>query len=126
MSRPRGARPKPSESTSARGPKKARRRALEALIEEATVDCYNEDEAFWGIYTCVEEHMRFPFAAKALGDPVEIVGVDASASGPRRGLRVRVRKGRKIYSVAVTVLVLQESLKGREWLDAYRLWEAGR
>lgn len=100
------------------------RRAFEALIEEATVDCYNDDEAFWGLYTCVEEHVRFPFTAAALGETFEVVGADEKGSGPRRGLRVRVLKGRKTYSVAVSDLELPDSFRGREWLEACIFWES--
>ena len=34
---------------------------LEAMIEEATVDAYNEDEQLTGLFTMLEEHIDVPF-----------------------------------------------------------------
>jgi len=39
----------------------------EALIAEATVDCYNESEQFGGIFTMMEENLTLPFKTKILG-----------------------------------------------------------
>jgi hypothetical protein len=36
------------------------RNAAEALIEEATVDAYNEDEQLTGLFTMIEEHLTVP------------------------------------------------------------------
>jgi hypothetical protein len=126
MSKTRGAPPKSRKRASARGAKQARRRALEALIDEATVDCYNEDEAFWGIYTLVEECVRFPFVAEALGNAVEVVGLDVEGSSLRTGMRLRVRKGGKIYTYPASDLKLTQSFSGRDALAAYVLWESGQ
>ena len=34
---------------------------LDRMIEEATVDCYSEDEAFMGIVCYLADRMSFPF-----------------------------------------------------------------
>jgi hypothetical protein len=34
-----------------------RRAGLEVLLEEATVDCYDEEERFWGIFCTLEERL---------------------------------------------------------------------
>src|SRR4051812_32431488 len=46
---------------------------LRALIEEATVDCYDEDEQHVGLMTMVEENVVCPFKAKVIGEEVEVV-----------------------------------------------------
>ncbi len=37
-----------------------------ALIEEATVDAYNESEQTTGFFTMLEEHLRVPFSTQVL------------------------------------------------------------
>ena len=34
---------------------------LDELIQEATVDCYNDSEQATGLFTMVEENVGFPF-----------------------------------------------------------------
>jgi hypothetical protein len=35
--------------------------ALEAMIEDATVDAYNDDEQLTGLNTKIEDHLAVPF-----------------------------------------------------------------
>ena len=51
---------------------------LDRLVEEAVVDCYNESEQATGLYTMIEEHLRFPFETAVLGVPVTVIGIDIS------------------------------------------------
>ena len=37
------------------------RAELDALIEEATVDCYNDEEQITGLFTMIDEHLAVPF-----------------------------------------------------------------
>lgn len=60
---------------------------LRELIAEATVDCYGEDEAFWGMLAQLEDELDCPFTATVLGDRVRVVGVDGDASSERRGVK---------------------------------------
>jgi len=96
---------------------------LEALLEEATVDCYNDDEAFWGMFYTLEEKISFPLQARVLGETVSLVGLDDHRSGLRRGIMARVRKGDQEYTVALSELeVLDPDPVSAEWLAAYRYW----
>ncbi len=49
---------------------------LDALVEEATVDCSNESEQATGLFTMLEEHLALPFKTSVLGVEVKVVGVD--------------------------------------------------
>ena len=49
---------------------------LHKLIEEATVDCYNESEEVTGIFTMLEENLAVPFATMMLGVEVTVERVD--------------------------------------------------
>jgi len=42
-------------------------RQLDELVEEATVDCYNEEEQASGFFTMIEENLALPFATRILG-----------------------------------------------------------
>ena len=53
--------------------------ALEAMIEEATVDAYDDDEQFTGLYTMLEEHLAVPFSTTVLGVEVTVRKVDLTA-----------------------------------------------
>ena len=47
----------------------------EELIEEATVDCYDEEEQHSGLLTMIENEVVFPFAAKVIGAIVRSTGI---------------------------------------------------
>ena len=94
-----------------------------AMIEEATVDCYNEYEEFAGMLATLEDHLEFPFQARALGETIEVVGLDEEQSSERRGVVAKVRKGGRQYTVALADLeVVEKDTETAEWLAAYRYW----
>ena len=48
------------------------------MIEEATVDCYNESEQATGLLTMIEEHLALPFETLVLGVRITVDAVDLS------------------------------------------------
>lgn len=48
------------------------------MVEEATVDCYDEKEQLTGLATMIEDNLRVPFETTVLGVTVTVTGV----SGP--------------------------------------------
>jgi hypothetical protein len=56
-----------------------RNAALEAMIEEATVDAYNDDEQSTGLFTMIEDHLAIPFTTTVLGVEVTVRNVDLTA-----------------------------------------------
>ena len=40
---------------------------LDAMIEEATVDAYDDEEKITGLFTMLEEHLALPFDTEMLG-----------------------------------------------------------
>lgn len=50
------------------------RKLLDALIKEATVDCYNDSECATGFYTMLDQHLDTPFQTSVLGTPVTVTG----------------------------------------------------
>jgi hypothetical protein len=63
----------------------------EAMIEEASIDCYNEYEEFAWMLATLEGRLEFPFQAKILAETVEVIGLDEEQSSERRGVVARVR-----------------------------------
>jgi len=53
---------------------------LDELIEQATVDCYNDSEQVTGLFTLLEEHLETPFHTTVLGVSVTVTGVDVTTS----------------------------------------------
>lgn len=95
--------------------------SLQELIEEATVDCYGEDEEFWGFLASLE-NLSFPFQATGLGDLVQVIGI-AEQSSVRRGVLVELEKQEQIYTFPLSELDVS-ALEGdtANWVAAYQLW----
>jgi hypothetical protein len=95
---------------------------LEALIEQATVDCYNEEEQVTGLFTMLEEHLALPLQTSVLGMTVTVARVDLTDSNQiaaichRDGLRQTI----PILDLALPA----PAPDGAEWIEAYRRWLA--
>ena len=101
----------------ARGLSKAR---LEAMVEEATVDCYNESEQVTGLFTIIEENLAVPFETTILGTPVTVKRVDLNQRDEIVAICVR---GRDRQAIPILDLPLPSPPPaGAEWIAAYRHW----
>ncbi len=93
---------------------------LDKLVEEATVDCYNESEEITGIFTMLEENLAVPFSTTLLGVEVTVERVDQNDAGE---IVAVCRRGCERLRVPVIDLPLTEPKpKGAEWIDACRRW----
>ena len=97
---------------------------LRHLLWEATADCHDEEEQFWGVfYTLAEGGLDFPLQARALGEPVEVVDLEGTRGGLRRGIVALVRKGDREYPVSLAELeFVDPDPASAEWLGMYRYW----
>lgn len=95
---------------------------LDALVAEATVDAYNEDEELTGLYTLMEEHLAVPFESVALGVQVKVVRIDLAD-----GAIVAVcTAGRHRQRIPILDLSLPDPPPdGAQWIEAYRHWRRG-
>lgn len=50
-----------------------KQRQLRRLIEETTVDCYNEWEQASGFLTMIQDHIACPVIARVVGEPVQVI-----------------------------------------------------
>ena len=102
------------------GTARASEQRLEQLIEDATVDCHDEEEQATGLFTMIEEHLALPFRTTLLGREAEVASVDFGDDGR---LVAVCRVGRHRQNIALTELPLPSPLPaGAEWIAAYRLW----
>lgn len=94
------------------------------LLWEATVDCHDEEERFWGIFhTLAEEGLALPLQARALGELVKVVDLDGARSSLHRGIVALVRKGEREYTVGLAdVEFVGLDPASAEWLEVYRYW----
>lgn len=90
---------------------------LERLIEEATVDAYGPAEQATGFYTMIEQHVRFPFIARAIGEDVDVLSIDIDDEGEE--LVAECRRRGKSYQVPLIELEVPTESSGMEWISAY-------
>ena len=99
-----------------------RNAALEAMIAEATVDAYGDDEQLTGLFTMLEEHLVVPFTTTVLGVQVTVQKVDLAADS----IIAVCTRGRHRQKIDLLDLPLPAPAPdGAAWIDAYRHW-AGR
>jgi hypothetical protein len=99
-------------------------RELDKLIEEATVDCYNEEEQASGLFTAIDENLALPFATQVLGVEVAVVAVEMDDDN---SLKAVCERGGNRQRISLTDLLLPSSQpSGAEWIAAYRRWLRGR
>ncbi|CAN5597234.1 hypothetical protein BH09GEM1_BH09GEM1_24750 [soil metagenome] len=92
--------------------------ALDALIEEATIDANGEAEQCVGLFTMIEEHLTLPF-------DVEVLGVVATVERIDMPDDVRIvavcRRGHSRQAICLLDLPIPAPPPaGAEWIEAYR------
>ena len=96
---------------------------LEALIAEAVVDAYGDEEQTCGFFTMIEEHLALPFPASILGVDAVVEKVDMTRDG--RIVAVCKRNGVK-QKIEILDLPLPKPIPaGAEWIAAYSHWRRG-
>ena len=96
------------------------REYLEALIEEATVDCYNEHEQAVGLFTKIEDELDLPFTTRILGMAVAMVAVEQEDDG--LGIAAVCERDGECQFISLSDLPLPSPPRGAEWIAAYRHW----
>ena len=93
---------------------------LDALVAEATIDCYNEDEEVTGFLTMIHDNLAVPFQTQILGVEVTVDNVELNAVGEIVAICSR---GKHRQSIAVVDLPMPvKTPDGAEWIEAYRHW----
>ena len=96
---------------------------LRKLIEDATVDAYNDSEQRVGFLTMIQENLQLPFKTYVLGIEVLVERVDMTAS---EQIVAVCRNGRTRQRIAILGLPLPSPLpRGVEWIEAFGHWDRG-
>jgi hypothetical protein len=93
---------------------------LDTLIEEATVDCYNEHEQISGLFTMIDEHLVLPFDTEVLGVTATVTKVDLTIDH-----EIIAICHRDTHKQTIPILDLRLPAPppdGAEWIEAYRRW----
>ncbi|MGF6885649.1 hypothetical protein ABIA39_007434 [Nocardia sp. GAS34] len=112
--------PAPDTTTPVRRRPAPTRAELQEMIDEATVDCYNDSEYVTGFYTMIETHLAMPFQTTVLDVAVTVTGVDLTIDN---GIVAVCRRGKSRQRILILDLPLPEPFPdGAEWIEAYRHW----
>jgi hypothetical protein len=93
---------------------------LDAMVEEATVDCYNESEQITGLFTVIEDEFEVPFNTRVLGVDVTVERLTLSDDD-----RIVAICSREKLRQAIPLLDLPLPTPppgGAQWIEAYRHW----
>lgn len=119
----RDCRKKPSVKRTGHERPRLAKSELEALIEEATVDAYGDEEQTGGLFTHMEENLRLPFRTEVLGVEAVVEKVDLTEES---NIVAVCRKGRTRQKVRLLDLPLPKPPpEGWQWIEAYRYWVRG-
>jgi len=96
---------------------------LDALIEEATVDCYDEEEQATGFLTVIDDNVALPFTTRILGVEATVAAVVLTGDG--RIKAVCERSGAQQRIDLIDLPLPSPPPSGAEWIAAYRRWVDG-
>src|SRR6266849_5802914 len=76
--------------------------ALDALIDEITVDAYGEEEQLWAFRQFFEDNVALPCDGFLIGEPVSVIEFDYDGN-QRRGLTAKCRRADgRAYEIAAS------------------------
>lgn len=96
---------------------------IDALIDDVTVDAYNEDEQLWSFRQAFEDLAHLPFRATVVGADVTVTGIDFDGD-VRRGLVAMCHRAGESYTVSLIDITPAGPLplETSQLIDAYRRW----
>jgi hypothetical protein len=94
---------------------------LNDLVDEITVDAYNDDEQLWAFRQVFEDEVALPAEVSVVGETVTVLTIDYDGN-ERRGLTARCRRDGSEYTVAAHDLIFPESSNASHYMAAYRMW----
>lgn len=94
--------------------------ALRAMIDEATIDAYGEEEQLVGFMMMIQENLEVPFETQVLGVKVSVNEVDQNQRGEIVAICQRTGHTQRIPLLDLPLPDPRPA--GAEWIEAYRLW----
>jgi hypothetical protein len=96
---------------------------LDELIEEAIVDCHDEDEQANGFFNVMDENLALPFMTPILGVEASVAAIEMDEFG--RIKAVCERNGEQQRIDLLDLPLPSPPPSGAEWIAAYRRWLEG-
>jgi hypothetical protein len=96
---------------------------LDELIEEATVDCYDEEEQASGFLAVIDDNLALPFKTRILGAEASVAAVVMDEVGRIKAVCERSGEQQRIDLIDLPLPSPPPS--GAEWIAAYRRWVEG-
>lgn len=99
------------------------RRDIDQIIEDVTIDCYNDDEERTAFIVAFDEHLgRAPVLASIAGFKTTLTGVDDG--GERRGVVAEIRHAGRTHAVSLFDVELSGAADPEmlALMVAYREW----
>lgn len=94
---------------------------LDALIDELTVDCYNDDEQLTGLLTGAEEALVIGEIATIAGAEIRTMAVDCP-SDARRGLTATCERDGHRFELSLADIRFGDTSELGRIASAYRRW----
>jgi hypothetical protein len=94
--------------------------ALDALIDEITADCNDEDEVLMGFEAFFDEQAHFPCPGTILGENIDVISV--AADDDRRELVATCQRNGRRYEIALLDIDIQADPPTSRLIAAYRRW----
>jgi hypothetical protein len=99
------------------------RARIRALIQEAVVDAYGDEEQRTAFLTMLDEHLAVPFETEILGVHVTVERIELTDD---EQIVAICSRGRLRQRISVLDLPLPQPVPaGAEWIEAYRAWVRG-
>jgi len=96
---------------------------LDDIIEEATVDCYDEYECLAGFSSCLVDKLSFPFPAQVIGEEVKVIGLNFDGGQIKA---VCEKKGKKYKINILDIEYNPNKVNNHLLIEAYRKWTGNR
>ena len=97
---------------------------LDAMIEDAVVDAYDDAEQIMGLVTMIDEHLDLPFGVTVLGVAATVEEIGQNDAGEVVAV---CHRGKKRQQISLVDLELPSPPPtGWEWTEAYRQWARAR
>jgi len=93
---------------------------LDAMVEEATVDCYNDEEQTTGLFTVIKDAPTVPFKTRVLG--VEVTVERINLNGDNQIVAVCSREKLRQAVPLLDLPLPTPPPEGAQWIEAYRHW----
>jgi hypothetical protein len=110
----------PDSKETLMSPARPANRELDSLIEEITVDCYDEYEQLTGFQTAFENDATFPCPGTVIGEQVDVLSV--IGEDDRHELIATCQRNGRHYEIALLDIDLNADPETSRLIAAYRHW----